>query len=129
MTRAQSVPNWFVNDVMSGLQTFYVLRLKFSPAFDALGATADVWVEVLYSARQWDERTDRERLIRAFKKTACQHDHWPAPKNVLDAFDSITVTLPPERRIEPQYTSPEQAKKNLAEIQAKIKQAHSNIKV
>lgn len=81
--------DWLNNEVITGLQKLYSLRLQNTPAEDALPATAMVWIEVLqHMPVVWDQKQDEQRLRRAFATLMRLCDRWPVPKQLIEHLGS-----------------------------------------
>lgn len=75
------IPDWLHNAVIDGLQKLLALRLPGTPAAEAVGGTAMVWLEAIdRPGMRWDEEMDMPRVQRAFRALFATCDRWPAPK-------------------------------------------------
>lgn len=96
----------FKNTVITGLQLFMTLQLPGRPPEDSIEATAEVWVDLLYPVRRWDDE-DIANLQQAFKRVARTADKFPTPSAVIKALEPkihIFTALPA-----PKKTAEEQA--------------------
>lgn len=97
------MPTTIHNAVIEGLQKLVVLRLRNTPAQEAITAVAAVWIEVLSKHQRWQE-ADLARVNAAFASLMATATDWPAPRHFLDH-------LPPKPKpqsIAPPPPSPEQ---------------------
>lgn len=121
-------PNWLHDEVLTGLQRFYALRLKNSPPADATLATAMVWTDAINDHPiAWDETLDRKRIELAFRKLCSSIIEWPAPKQLID----ILPRRPEQLRLPKPDITPEQIASNklrLAEILTNLKDQFSTSK-
>ncbi len=88
-----SAPDWFHNQVVSGLQYLWALGLPGTPAGELAKLTATAWIDTLWHhAVRWDEQLDSPRLEAAFKAAARGAERWPTPRQVLQALPDRTAT-------------------------------------
>lgn len=74
------------NEIITGVQKLFSLRLPGAPAADAVGMTAAVWIEALAAHRiNWDAHQDAPRIQRAFQ-ILLRADRWPVPKDLIAAL-------------------------------------------
>lgn len=104
-----NAPDWLETQVISGMQTLLVLRLRNSPAADTVNAVVDVWLAA-FMARPigWIQERDEPRIQAAFMKVAGTFDSWPAPANVLAAMPATAEvrSLPkPRKRTPPEVVN------------------------
>ena len=121
-------PNWLHDEVLTGLQRFYALRLKNSPPADATLATAAVWTDAINDHPiAWDESLDRKRIELAFRKLCSNIIEWPAPRQLIE----LIPRRPEQAKLPAPQMSPEQIALNklrLAEILAGLKNQFSTSK-
>ena len=111
-----TAPIWFSNCIKDGMKALMTLRLDGTPAADTIVMTRDVWIQVLWPVKQWDESFDAERIHQGFMQMMVNIDRWPAPKNLL-------MYLPPREKlpaIAPVKISKEQQQKNLQRLKNTI---------
>ncbi|MGA0610523.1 hypothetical protein [Caldimonas sp. KR1-144] len=78
------IPAWFNDAIVNGIQRLYVLGLAGTPAAETVVLTGNVWVELLWNARRWDEPSTPTRLAEAFRRLSFAADRWPAPAQLLE---------------------------------------------
>lgn len=87
----------------------FVLRLPSTPAEDAIGLTAEVWLDALESLPiTWNETQDRARVRQAFRRLLRQVEKWPAPKHLVDQLGNRDP--PPRALPAPKMTAEERAR-------------------
>jgi hypothetical protein len=72
------------------------------------------WVDALNCNRVWDQDRDTPRFREAFRTLAANSTRWPAPVDFIAALPAHE----PQQALPPPVCSPEQAKANLARLQA-----------
>lgn len=110
----------FKNTVITGLQLLMTLQLPGRPPQDSIAATAEIWMDLLYPVRRWDDE-DIANLQRAFKRVARRAEHFPPPSAVVKALEpkiTITTALPP----------PPQSSKDKAKIERIISDCFAALK-
>ena len=93
-----AIPQWFSNTILTGLQRLLCLALDGAPADDFVSATAAVWVDALWTQREWSE-VDVDSVARGFRELAGAARRWPPPRQLLDY-------LPPPRTLAAPYHAP-----------------------
>lgn len=86
----------FKNTVITGLQLLMTLQLPGRPPQDSIAATAEIWLDLLYPVRRWDDE-DIANLQRAFKRVARRAEHFPPPAAIIAALEPkiiVTEALP-----------------------------------
>lgn len=103
---------WFRTAITDGLKGLTALRLDGTPAADLIKATRDVWVNVLWPGRDWQQQLDTDRIHKGFLQLAANATRWPAPAEFRAYLPKrqLPTALPP-----PQL-SKEQQRANLARI-------------
>jgi len=111
-----AAPIWFRNCIKDGMKALMTLRLDGTPAADTIVLTRDVWIQVLWPVKDWDESFDAQRIHQGFMEMMVKIERWPAPKHLL-------MNLPPREKlpaIGPVKISKAQQKKNLQRLRATI---------
>lgn len=72
------------------------------------------WVEALNHNRVWDEDRDRPRFQAAFRLIAATSRQWPTPQSFVESLPAHE----PQKALPRSVCSTEQAKANLAKLQA-----------
>ena len=110
--KMNTMPPWFSHSIRDGLKALLALRLDGTPSADTIALTRDVWIQVLWPVKQWDESTDVDRLHVGFSVMMVNIDRWPAPKHLL-------TYLPPREKL-PAIAAPKiseaQRKKNMQRL-------------
>lgn len=92
-------PQWFVDEIATGLQRLYVLSLSGAPAAETLTATATIWCDTVgmcVPVRDgWECARDAGRLRVAFRDLCGQCERWPTPKQLID----LVPSLPPPKEL------------------------------
>lgn len=117
------VESWFKNTIIDGLTGLFALRLDSTPSSETIELTADIWIKVLWSKKDWGDHSmaqrcesaierDVGRINQAFMELAASCDRWPSPKEFLAVLPKRPdpIALP-----KPEFT-PEQIKKNKRRI-------------
>lgn len=79
--------------IADGLSGMIVLRLRGSPAAEAVEPLAKVWIAAITSRPiAWDVDQDLPRIHKAFVELAATIDRWPAPADFL-------ASLPPRKQL------------------------------
>lgn len=112
----QAVPAWFENAIIDGLTMLYPLSLEGTPSSETVTATADVWINVLWPAKQWHQRLDEQRIRRGFAALARNVDRWPWPMKFLDTLPA----RPPQPGLPGPQLTPEQRKANRERLRTLI---------
>lgn len=105
---------WMVQEIKTGFQKLICLGLDRQPASELLGGTVMAWVDALNCNRVWDQDRDTPRFREAFRTLAASSTRWPAPVDFVAALPAHE----PQQALPPPVCSPEQAKANLAKLQA-----------
>lgn len=80
---------WFMNEVVTGLQKLISLSLNGSPAMETIQLTAVSWAETLWAAPiGWHQELDAGRIQQAFLRIMRDVERWPAPKHLLNYLPS-----------------------------------------
>lgn len=111
-------------EIISGLQLLYSLRLPGAPPEDGIEATANGWLFALENrTKGWDEQQDKGRINQAFILLAAEVTRWPPPALLIER-------LPPRAEVQKlthnKTLTPEQkqaGQANLNRIQTIINQA------
>lgn len=112
---------WFINQILSGLQSLYVLSLDRTPAADMISATADVWAQTLWSKPvDWQAELDIERMQKAFVELAGAVSRWPSPAEFL-------VYLP-KRSAQDALPKPRLSDEQKRQVQAMFKKLNAELK-
>ena len=90
-------PQWFRNEIASGLQRLLALHLPGRPPAETITLTNQAWIDSLWPTRRWIPE-DTQRLHRAYISLSSQIERWPAPRQLL-------AHLPP-RKLPPQLDKP-----------------------
>lgn len=115
----QTLPDWLRDEVVSGLQKLYCLRLNNTPPEDAIEATALVWLETLAGAAiVWQDGLDQQRVKQAFVQLLAKCHSWPAPCHFFEYLGQ----RPPQVALPAPSLSPEKRRARLAEIRQMTQQ-------
>jgi hypothetical protein len=106
--------DWVTREIITGMQRLTCLGLDREPASDLVEGTVMAWVEAVNLNRAWDEERDAPRFRRAFATLSATRKQWPSPADFLEAIPAHE----PQQALPPPVCSPEQAKANLAKLQA-----------
>lgn len=102
----QVVPAWFNDAIVDGLQRMHVLGLDGTPSAETVVLTANVWIELLWKARAWDEASTPARIAEAFSRLQLVVDRWPSPSRLLECVPE----RPEPKLLSRAFTKPEIAK-------------------
>ncbi|WP_066568107.1 hypothetical protein [Snodgrassella sp. CFCC 13594] len=110
-------------EIISGLQLLYTLRLPGAPPAEALTATAQGWMTALSErTAAWDEQLDASRINKAFATLAAEATRWPPPAALIERIPQRPAVKKLEHN---KRQTPEQkahGKANLQRIQTLINQ-------
>ena len=101
------------------MKALMTLRLDGTPAADTIVMTRDVWIQVLWPVKQWDESFDAERIHQGFIQMMVNIDRWPAPKNLLSY-------LPPREKL-PAIAPPKLSKAQRAKNMQRLREIVASI--
>lgn len=91
----KQVPDWFKKELTAGLQLLLALNLEFSPASDAILATASAWVKVLYKKLPLENNAENIKRIRqAFYDLSVECERFPTPARFLKSLPPYKAPVP-----------------------------------
>lgn len=102
-----SMPVELQKAIADGLSGMIVLRLRGSPAAEAVEPLAKVWIAAITSRPiAWDADLDLPRIRRAFVELAATMDRWPAPADFMAALpprkSQLSLASPTDRNMSPE---------------------------
>lgn len=122
MARGQ-YEQWFLNELVTGLQKLISLSLNGSPAMETIQLTAVSWAETLWAAPiGWHSELDAERIQQAFLRIMRDIERWPAPKHLLNYL--------PQRPqpVHPLLSAPQMSEERRMENQARVAELVAMVK-
>lgn len=115
------IESWLKDEIVSGLQKLYALRLPGTPPADAIKGTGIVWLDAISSMpAAWDADQDIPRIRHAFSTLLRTADNWPSPRRFIDAM--------PQRRQQQSLPAPKMTEQQRQANIARIQQIKSTIR-
>lgn len=106
--------DWIRREIITGMQRLTCLGLDREPASDLVEGTVVAWEEAVRLNRVWDEELDAPRFRQTFAILSATRKTWPSPADFLEVMPGRA----PVQALPRPVCSPEQAKANLAKLQA-----------
>jgi hypothetical protein len=127
MARGQ-YEQWFLTELVTGLQKLISLSLNGSPAMETIQLTAVSWAETLWAAPiDWRSELDAERIQLAFLRIMRDVDRWPAPKHLLHYLPSRPQPVNPLLTAPPMSEAQQQRNRDrVADLVAMVKRGGRN---
>ncbi|MGY0399466.1 MAG: hypothetical protein ACWIPH_05935 [Ostreibacterium sp.] len=63
------------------------------PAGNAIEAVVEVWCDALWSAANWNDERNINRLQTAFKTASAECNQWPAPVDIRKRMPAVVTVL------------------------------------
>lgn len=81
LARKSEVPKWFSDEIVDGLQTLVLIRLKWGPPTKELAAElAAAWCVTCWEMlKDWNQNTHVPYIQRAFRQMRQELTEFPAP--------------------------------------------------